>query len=175
MISIKEITHENQQDINIPNHPFLLIGRLIPSYQNQAWSSQAVLFESTEWVTFPDENYDFEQIQDSHIFIGAYDDNKCVGLAILQKPLFKYIYLHNLKVYADYRQQGLASMLIDKAKEIAQSKGYQGIYTIAQDNNLIACQFYPKVGFEIGGLDTRVYKGTAQEGKADLYFYLDCD
>ncbi len=66
-------------------------------------------------------------------------------------------------------------MLVDKAKEIAQSKGYQGIHTIAQDNNLIACQFYQKVGFEIGGLDTRVYKGTAQEGKADIYFYLDCD
>ncbi len=128
MISIKEITHENKQDINILNQPFPLIGRLIPSYQNQALSSQAVLFESTEWVTFPDENYDFEQIQDSHIFIGAYDDNKCVGLAILQKPLFKYIYLHDLKV-----------------------------------------------GFEIGGLDTRGYKGTAQEGKADIYFYLDCD
>ncbi|MGQ7395823.1 GNAT family N-acetyltransferase [Streptococcus suis] len=148
MISIKEITHENQQDINISNQPFPLIGRLIPSYQNQAWSNHAVLFEPTEWVTFPNENYDFDQIQDSHIFIGAYDDNKCVGFA---------------------------SMLIDKTKEIAQSNGYQGIYTIAQDNNLIACQFYQKVGFEIGGLDTRGYKGTAQEGKADIYFYLDCD
>ncbi len=38
MISIKEITLKNQQDINIPNQPFPLIGRLIPSYQNQAWS-----------------------------------------------------------------------------------------------------------------------------------------
>ena len=38
------------------------------------------------------------------------------------------------------------------------------------DNNLSACLFYIKTGFKIGGLDTNVYKGTKQEGKADIFF-----
>lgn len=33
---------------------------------------------------------------------------------------------------------------------------------------------FRKTGFHIGGLDTNVYKGTKQEGKADIIFYCDC-
>lgn len=175
MITIKHLTSEHVQDINIPNQPFPVIGRFVPTYQDQTWSGKAVLSGVTEWMTFPDENYDFEQMKDEYTFIGAYDEDTCIGLAILQKPFFNYIYLHDLKVDTNYRRQGVASMLLEMAKVIAHAKGYQGVYTIAQDNNLIACQFYQKVGFEIGGLDTHVYRGTPQEGKANIYFYMDCE
>ena len=60
------------------------------------------------------------------------------------------------------------------AEELAREKGYRGIYVIAQDNNLGACLFYLKCGFRIGGFDTEIYRGTAQEGKSDIIFYLDC-
>ena len=63
---------------------------------------------------------------------------------------------------------------IQKAKELCKTYGYNGIYAICQDNNLLACLFYIKTGFRIGGLDTDVYKGTNQEGKSDIIFYLDC-
>ena len=49
-----------------------------------------------------------------------------------------------------------------------------GLYTIGQDNNLNACLFYLSCGFQIGGFDNKVYKGTSQEGKSDILFYLDC-
>ena len=61
-----------------------------------------------------------------------------------------------------------------KAREIALARGYRGLYTQAQDNNLTACLFYLSQGFFIGGLDTQVYMGTRQEGKSDIIFYLDC-
>lgn len=50
-----------------------------------------------------------------------------------------------------------------------------GLWTIGQDNNLAACLFYVNNGFRIGGLDTDVYIGTKQEGKADIYFYKDTE
>lgn len=107
-------------------------------------------------------------------FIGAYDHNICIGLAIMQSDFFKYMYLYDLKVNQEYRQKGVARRLIDRAKETALASGYNGIYTQAQDNNLGACLFYIKAGFYIGGFDTNVYKGTKQEGKADIIFYCDC-
>ena len=64
--------------------------------------------------------------------------------------------------------------VIERAKELAREKGYRGIYVIAQDNNLGACLFYLKCGFRIGGFDTEIYRGTVQEGKSDIIFYLDC-
>ena len=86
----------------------------------------------------------------------------------------KLMYLYDLKVNREYRHKGVARLLLEKAKEIALSSGYSGIYTQGQDNNLGACLFYIKSGFYIGGLDTNVYKGTKQEGKSDIIFYLDC-
>ena len=62
--------------------------------------------------------------------------------------------------------------LITEGQKIAHEMGLIGQYTIGQDNNLSACLFYIGCGFEIGGLNTRVYEGTRQEGKSDIYFYL---
>ncbi len=176
MIDIKVIDEAHKEDINIPNEPFQLVGKMIPSYINEQWSYSVCRFEKTEitQMCFPDENYNYAEMKENSIFIGAYDNDKCVGLAILQDAWFKYMYLYDLKVSKEYRHKGIATALVQKAKELCRARNYSGIYTQGQDNNLSACLFYIKTGFRIGGLDTNVYKGTTQEGKADIVFYLDC-
>lgn len=174
MIEIKIIDSEHKADINIPNQPFLLFGRMIPSYTNEMWSYSIKKFANETTMCFPDENYDYEVLSKNSTFIGAYDNNVCIGFAIMQSGFFKYMYLYDLKVNLEYRKKGVAKLLIEKAKEIALLSGYNGIYTQGQDNNLGACLFYIKTGFYIGGFDTNVYKGTKQEGKSDIIFYCDC-
>lgn len=110
-------------------------------------------------MCFPDENYDYDKMAQNGIFVGAYDGDKCIGLAILQHHFLKYMYLYDLKINSDYRGKGVGKLLIEKTKEIAKEHGYRGIYTQGQDNNLGACLFYLNNGFVIGGLDTHVYKG----------------
>ena len=124
-------------------------------------------------MCFPDENYDFDEMSKDCVFLGAYDGDMCIGLAIMQNAPFKYMYLYDLKVNARYRGRGVASKLIESAKKLAADNGYRGIYAYCQDNNLGACMFYIKSGFRIGGFDTEVYNGTKQEGKSDIVFYLD--
>ena len=176
MITISVINDRNKADINLPNEAFALIGRMIPSYTNEIWEHTIEKYEETEIseMCFPDENYDYDARKENTFFVGAYENEKCIGLAILQKSWHKYIYLYDLKVCRDWRKCGVGSLLIEKAKEIAKENNYNGIYTVGQDNNLAACQFYIKTGFQIGGFDNHVYKGTNQEGKADIYFYFDC-
>ena len=176
MFDIKIINEEHKEDINIPNEPFLLIGKMVPSYVDERWNYSVLYFNETDIteMCFPDENYNYAEMKDDNIFIGAYDKGNCIGLAILQDAWFKYMYLYDLKVFKDYRHKGVETALLQKAKEICKERQYSGIYTQAQDNNLSACLFYIKTGFHIGGLDTNVYKGTKQEGKADIIFYLDC-
>jgi len=177
MFEIKIIDAEHGQDINIPNEPLSLFGRMIPSYIDERWQYRLELFKEEEVseMCFPDENYNYRELSKNSIFIGAYDGNKCIGLAILQHAMMKYIYLYDLKVNQEYRGQKVGRRLIEKSKEIALKLGYRGIYTQGQDNNLGACLFYLKNGFVIGGLDTHVYRGTSQEGKKDILFYLDAD
>ena len=174
MIEIKLIGEENKRDVNIPNQPFDLFGKMIPSYSDGRWDFTTQRSGSVTQMCFPDENYNYDEMSGDSVFIGAYDGDRCIGLAIMQKAMFRYMYLCDLKVNRQYRGFGIAKKLIDAAKTVAVDNGYQGIYTIGQDNNLAACLFYIKSGFRIGGFDTEVYKGTKIEGTKDIIFYLDC-
>lgn len=175
MAEIRIVTEQHKSDINIPNEPFKLIGRMIPSYTNENWSYSISYFDESDIteMCFPDENYDFDKMKETTVFIGAYVNEACFGLLILQDSWNKYMYLYDLKVSSSYRRCGIATAMLIKAREIAKAKGYNGIYTIGQDNNLNACLFYVNNGFKIGGLDTNVYVGTSQEGKKDILFYSD--
>ena len=175
MITIQIIDETHKEDINIKNEAFPLFGLVLPSYNNGKWDYEIERFseEDITEMCFPDENYDYDKLSKNSIFVGAYDGSKCIGLAILQHAMMKYMYLYDLKVNKDYRGRHIGKMLIEASKEAAVSQGYRGIYTQGQDNNLGACLFYLKNGFVIGGLDTHVYTGTLQEGKSDILFYFD--
>ena len=174
MIEVRRIDAAHRQDINLPNEPFPLFGRMIPRYANGRWDYSVETSDPVSEMCFPDEHYDFDEMEQSSVFLGAYDGDACVGLAVLQRGFFRYMYLYDLKVNRAYRAKGIGAMLIERAKEAASQAGCRGIYTVGQDNNLGACLFYLRRGFRIGGLDTEVYAGTKQEGKSDIYFYLDC-
>lgn len=176
MIQIKTIDAQHKLDINIPNEPFPLFGRIVTFYNGEHWNYRLVQYapEEISEMCFPDENYNYEDMHDS-IFLGAYDDETCIGLAILQPGPFKYLYLYDLKVNREYRRQHIGRMLIEKAKSVASEQGYCGLYTQGQDNNPGACLFYLHSGFYIGGLDTNVYRHTSQAGKADILFYCELD
>ena len=174
MIKIQKITENSKADINLPNEPFSLHGKMIPNYTNGQWGYEIIHFapEDVTEMCFPDEDYVFEELTDD-VFIGAYDGDKCIGLAILEPGFFKYMYLSDLKVNSSYRGQHVGSLLMEEAKKIALGLGYKGLYTIGQDNNVDACLFYLGTGFHIGGFDTNVYKHTVQEGKSDIIFYCE--
>lgn len=172
-IKIRIIDKEHSADIHLPNQPFALFGRLIPSYAEEQWSYKEELFPEVREMCFPDENYNFDHLSENSVCIGAYDGEQCIGLAIMKQAWFQYMYLEDLKVNRAYRGKKAAALLLEGAKEVAKEHGYKGIYTVGQDNNLAACRFYIKSGFVIGGLDTKVYQGTQQEGKRDILFYLD--
>lgn len=177
MISIRIIDKQNEKDINIKNQPFSVYGRLCPRYDGCAWSWEKQLLDEADVadMCFPDENYSFDSMAENSTFIGAYDGDECIGLAIMQKAWFKYMYLYDFKVNAAYRGKGVGKKLLQKAREVAKAQGYKGIYTIGQDNNLGACLFYLNNGFYIGGLDTNCYKHTVQENKKDIYFYYEAE
>lgn len=169
------IDQEHSGDIRLKNEPFSLYGKVIPTYFDGKWDYSIQLFPENEVaeMCFPDENYVYGELVKNHVFIGAYDGESCVGLAVLADDMFQYMYLADFKVLRGYRKQGVGTALIEKAIEVAHERDYNGIYTIGQDNNVSACKFYLKAGFEIGGFDNRIYRGTSQEHKADIIFYLD--
>lgn len=171
-MEIKLIDKEHANDINIPNEPFLLRGKLIVEFKNNKCSYKEVLFNKKEIkeMTFPNDNYDFDKMKD-YVFIGAYENNTCIGLAILTETFNSCLFLYDLKVNKLMRGKRVGKKLIDYSYKYALDHNYPGLFTIAQDNNLDACLFYLACGFEIGGIDTKSYEKTKQKGKYDIYFY----
>lgn len=172
-MEIRYIDKAHSKDINIPNEPFQIRGRMIVTYDGTKRNHEekfSPIEEMTE-MKFPDENYNFDKMK-NYVFIGAYERETCVGLAILTDTFKSCLYLYDLKVNKDMRKQGIGKKLIKASYEHAIKNGYSGLYTTGQDNNLNACLFYLACGFEIGGLDTLSYKNTKQEGKQDITFYL---
>ena len=173
-MEIRIIDKAHEADIRLPNESFPLFARIIPTYDGAVWRWRQEDFppEQVTEMCFPDEAYDFDAMADS-VFLGAYEIDRCIGLAVLQPYYFGYMYLMDLKVLKSCRGKGAGKALIEKAGEIAAAQDYRGIYTVGQDNNAAACLFYLHNGFVIGGLDTNIYKGSKQEGKADILFYRD--
>ena len=171
MIEIRVVTQANQADLNLKNEPFQMPGRLIPSLKDGVWDYRVEWFDEAKSLCFPDENYDFEQYSKDGFILGAYEGDKCLGIGIFRDTCWKYSYLYDLKVCADYRRKGIGRALMDAGMAEAKARGYRGLYLVAQDDNLNACLFYLACGFEIGGFDNHVYNFTSQEGKADIIFY----
>ncbi len=150
---------------------FLLFGTLLPSYQMGKWDYEIHYGKEEQFQTmsFPKEKYKGEE----GIFLGAFLKEELVGFSLLKRGDFAYMFLDNLAVKKAYRRKGIGKALLKSSEEISRREGYQGIYTIAQDNNLGACLFYLKNGFLLKGLDTNIYRHTSQEGKTDLFFYRE--
>ena len=172
MMEIKPVGVENAADAQLPNQPFRLWGRMIPALCDGQWSYRTEALAAPSELCFPDVPYDVGD--ESAAFLGAYEDGRCIGLAVLREGMFRYLLLEDLKVDRAYRRQGVGGMLIAACMREAAARKLQGVYAIAQDDNLSACLFYLKQGFAIGGFDNRAYRGTKQDGKADLCFYRDC-
>ena len=170
-MEIREILRENAADLNLKNEPFEMPGRFIPVLKNGIWSYRTERFETVQTMVFPDENYDYERVAQNGVILGAYENGECIGVAIFQDHWLKHLYLLDLKVNASFRGMGVGKALIAAGLAAAKERGYRGLYTQAQDDNLNACMFYLHAGFEIGGFDNHVYNGTSQEGKADIIFY----
>lgn len=163
---------DNEKDLRLPNEPFPMPGRFIPSLQDGAWSWREEIWGTLQEMCFPDEDYTLEYVKDGFA-LGAYEGDTCVGLAIFKKHWFRYLYLEDLKVSAPYRGTGAGRALIEAGLSMAKEKGYRGIWATCQDNNLNACRFYLACGFTIGGFDNKVYEGTSQAGKGNVEFYLE--
>ena len=109
MIEVKIIDSAHKADVNIPNQPFGLFGRMIPGYMDGRWSYSTELSDTTGEMCFPDENYDYDEMKKDCVFIGAYEGGQCIGLAIMKQGFFKYMYLYDLKVNREYRSKATAA------------------------------------------------------------------
>ncbi len=135
-MEIRRITLAQAGDLNLKNEPFSKPGRLIPELKNGRWTYHTAYFAEEKEEVFPEEQYNFEVLDRSGAVFGAYEDGRCIGLAVYRDEAFRYLYLSDLKVCAAARGKGAGRALIQAGMEEARKRGYMGLSVIAQEDNL---------------------------------------
>ncbi|MCT4787381.1 GNAT family N-acetyltransferase [Exiguobacterium aestuarii] len=155
-IQLKELEASLINQVNDANNPFPIIGRMIPSYINGEWTYIEELDHDVKEISFPDDqiNWHGYMSQDNRIVYVAMDADECVGQIRIVKDWNRFAYIENIAVRMTYRKQGIGRMLLETAERWAKEKELIGLSLEAQNDNLIACRFYEKEGFQLGGVDT---------------------
>ena len=155
-MEIHIIDKAHEADIRLPNEPFPLFARIVPTYDGAVWRYRREDFppEQVTEMCFPDEAYDFDAMADS-VFLGAYENDRCVGLAVLQPYYFRYMYLMDLKVSKSCRGKGVGKALIEKAEAAFDAKKAAELEQKLKSNKFTLSDFYDQLSQlkNMGSLD----------------------
>lgn len=171
---ITEMKIENLKDINKSNQSFMVIGKIIPKFENDIWTFTELLYEKTDMKYYPndDENYvEYINNADKVVYF-FYQNDECVGQIRLRKNWNKYAFIEDIAVSKHIRGQGIGVELINKSIEWAKENNMLGLMLETQDNNLLACRFYSKCGFKIGSVDTMLYANFDNSDEKAVFWYL---
>ena len=105
-MKIVRLNRGNLADINTPNEPFAIIGRLKPSFTDGKWSWTEELYDRTVLKRYPNDDCDYAAYLDNPdkaIFL-AYADGKCAGQIVLRKDWNRYAFVEDLCVAAQHRR-----------------------------------------------------------------------
>ena len=171
---IEEINHKNISDINKPNQPFDVIGKLIPVFQDGEWSFTECLYKEPYEKCYPADDEQYESYIDNpdRTVYFYYDNGECAGQIRIKKYWNKYAYIEDIAVAKNNRGKGIGAQLIKKAVEWARQKNLCGLMLETQDINLAACRFYHKLGFKIGAVDTMLYANFDNCDAKAVFWYM---
>lgn len=156
------------------NQPFEITGRFVPIYDGKKWTYKEILFTEKSQKTYEDENIDPRDYTDNSkqaMFL-AVCGGVCIGTVRISTGWREQGYIEDLTVDAAYRRKGVGKKLMDSAVDWCREQKLNRIILETQDNNLYACRFYVKYGFELCGIDTKKYVLTEYENETALYFYM---
>ncbi len=157
-----------------PQQAFDIIGRLVPTYDGTEWKTAEQLLDIKREKTYPDDSFDPKEYIDNPeqvAFLAMFGD-ECVGSIRVCKRWNGNAFIDDLAIDCAHRGKGVGSMLMDAAVRWGKDKGLCGVSLETQDWNLLACRFYLKYGFRLGGIDTKVYTHPLYREETALYFYL---
>lgn len=86
-MEIKKIDHHNLSDINRPNQPFEIIGKIRPIFSDGIWTYTEELYEQTYTKAYPNDTFDYAtyiENYDKTVFL-AYSDTECIGQIVLKR------------------------------------------------------------------------------------------
>lgn len=125
------------------------------------------------WETGSDDIDELNMIIEKDSSFGVFAENELQGWIICEHRTWNNsFYIENILVNEKYRRQGLGIMLIKNAIKEARKLNCRVIELETQNTNYPAIQFYRRMGFNITGLNTRLYN---HSDEIALFMTLDVE
>ncbi|KKX33894.1 GNAT family N-acetyltransferase [Rhizobium sp. LC145] len=134
-------------------------------------------FRDVEDVEAYGKTYEFHEDEartdEDRAVIAAIDGSRVRGYVIVSRSWNGYAEIDDIQIDRPLRGTGLGSLLMDHAVEWAKAQALPGIRLETQSNNVAACRFYKRYGFELGGYDEHLYSALGQSRREiALFWYL---
>jgi len=173
-ITVEEMDVHNLQDANQCHDPFIVDSeRVLRSEQNTIRYS--VIAIPPYEKTYPPNQIEYDAYirnPEQCVFL-AHCDGALAGELIVRRWWNNFAYLEDITVKTAYRRQGIGRALVNRAIDWARSRQLPGIMLETQNNNVAACRFYERCGFELGGFDRHLYRALHPDTREiALYWYL---
>lgn len=157
-------------------------GRADFSFEVDAYLEPAFGTPVAEWQRIATEPY-VKSYNKSDEGDEEWDDNSALFVALLDgAPIGRlsatrnwngYGLLDHFGVDRPHRASGIGIGLFDHAKSWAREQRLPGLSLETQNNNLTACRFYERQGFQLGGIDRFFYRGlNPGTREIALFWYL---
>ncbi len=173
-ISIEAINARNVSDVGKCDAEFTIDSRLVLQVDHGqiSYSIEPLPLTKKRYAGHDVDYTTYINASDKTIFF-AYLDGRLAGQIILLKYWNQFGYIEDIAADAGFRRRGIGRALIDHALRWSQELNLAGLMLETQDNNVSACKFYERCGFQLGGFDRYLYKGiNPQTAEVALYWYL---
>jgi len=125
------------------------------------------------WETGSEDIEEFNILIEKGQSFGAYYKDELIGWIICEQRTWNNsFYIENILIDEKHRRQGIGIMLIKNAIKEARKLNCRVIELETQNTNYPAIQFYRRMGFNITGLNTRLYENSEEIA---LFMTLDIE
>lgn len=115
----------------------------------------------------------FASVGPDQLLVVAKIDGQVRGYLLASEGWNRYGVVDDFAIDRPVRGSDLAAQLMDHAVIWAKARGLPGLRLETQNNNVAACRFYRRYGFELGGFDRYLYSALKQpREEVALFWYL---
>jgi len=118
----------------------------------------------------PEEMVRYQQIIKQGTSLGAYNNDRLVGLAIAERRDWnRSLWVWEIGVEKQLRRTGVGTKLVEALTRLAKVLNLRIIVCETQNTNVPAIEFYRKTGFEVEGIDLSYYTNNDLTGEVAIF------
>ncbi|AGC48953.1 streptothricin acetyltransferase [Myxococcus stipitatus DSM 14675] len=131
----------------------------------------------TKHYSWDDERIDAANPDTSMVAVVRGEDSRVAGYIVASRAWNHCAQIEDVAIDRAHRRRGLARTLMDEAVRWAKEQGLRMVRLETQSNNVPACRFYERYGFQLGGFDRYLYTALPTQTRPEtaLFWYLSVD